>query len=380
MTHRRRDAMNLSQQQNETVTARVLTAPAPGAIAVIELRGRGAADALRAVTRKRSDDSVVDFVENRLVLCRVVDGAETLDDALAVTWSGGSAAELNLHGGVRIVQRVMNLLQRTGVKCIGDATNNDTHGDPVNWLEAEVDAAMMTAHTRRMTRWLLTQRRLLPDLVHAGPMQSVDPELVRRARAAAALVRGLTVAIVGPPNAGKSTLANRLIGHERVITSDIPGTTRDWVSETASIRGWPITLTDTAGIRTTTDAIEREAIHRGLQAALGADLIVVVLDATRTIADRATDLATIVRNLPPDRPRLLVLNKSDLLASITIPANVPGMVCVSALTGTGRDELEAAIAMRLDLESLESDAAAPFTARQWMAIGLADADRIGARS
>lgn len=339
----------------------------PGAIAVIELRGTRAADVLQTVTRRRGNDQPIDFIDGRLVLCRLMDDKQILDEAIAVTWAGGRMAELHLHGGVRIVERAMQLLNRAGAVTAGP----DREPPGVDWVESEIDAALMTAHTRHMTRWLLSQRRLLPAFISAGVLSTIEPDLARRARAAAMLVRGITIAIVGSPNVGKSTLANRLIGHERIITSDIPGTTRDWVSETASVLGWPVTLTDTAGIRRTSDPIEQEAIRRGVQVAHVADLLLVVLDASRPDAERVADLATLSRDLPPGLPSLHILNKCDLTHS---PSKE--MISVSALTGLGRESLEAAIATRLGLDSLDENSPAPFTTRQWNAIGIPDADQI----
>src|SRR6185503_2714425 len=89
------------------------------------------------------------------------------------------------------------------------------------------------------------------------------------------------VAIVGEANVGKSTLANQLFAQERSITADLPGTTRDWVGEVANVDGLPVTLVDTPGVRETADEVEREAIARSGEQVAAADLILLVLDATR---------------------------------------------------------------------------------------------------
>ncbi len=332
------------------VEARLLTAASPGAIAVIGLAGEGAAELLRAATRRRKANESPEFPTNKLVLCRVVDGEETLDDAICVAWDDGRTAELCLHGGVRIVQRVMLLLERMGAR---RAEGEPPAADPT---EAAIDAALMKAETRRMTQWLLAQRRILPAFLREQAGRSPDdPDFERRSAVAAKLVRGLHVAIVGPPNAGKSTLANRLIGRERVITSDIPGTTRDWVSETASVGGWPITLTDTAGIRGTPDAIEREAIARGTHVARRADLVLIVLDATRDEAALRDELAHIEATLAVDSSRLVVLNKIDRLETTERRWSQTDAIGVSALSGERIDALEAATVERLGLDLLRDD-------------------------
>jgi len=146
------------------------------------------------------------------------------------------------------------------------------------------------------------------------------------------LVReGITLAIVGRPNVGKSSLFNALLEQDRAIVTDIPGTTRDLVSETAAIGGIPVKLYDTAGIREGTERVEALGIERSYQAMADADLALVVLDATRPIT--AEDEALMARAAR----RIVVANKADLADG---PA---GMLAVSALTGAGIPELRDAI-------------------------------------
>jgi len=122
---------------------------------------------------------------------------------------------------------------------------------------------------------------------------------------------GATVVIAGPPNAGKSSLLNALLGHDRAIVTPIPGTTRDTLEETFNLRGIPVRLVDTAGLRDTTCPVETLGIERTRDALQSADAILYLLDTTQPPA--ASDLATL-RQLPPDRT-LLLLNKTDLLES-----------------------------------------------------------------
>ena len=148
--------------------------------------------------------------------------------------------------------------------------------------------------------------------------------------------QGLTLAIVGQPNAGKSSLFNRLLDQERAIVTEIPGTTRDLVSETASLGGIPIKFVDTAGIRTGGDKVESLGIERSYQAIADADLTIVVVDLSR--ADDARDDALIARAAGC----LVVGNKSDLPRLSGRAA-----LAVSALTGEGIGELRKAILDRV---------------------------------
>jgi len=150
------------------------------------------------------------------------------------------------------------------------------------------------------------------------------------------LVRsGITLAIVGRPNVGKSSLFNRLLEQDRAIVTEIPGTTRDLVSETAAIGGIPVKLYDTAGIRETAERVESLGIERSYQAMADADLTLVVLDLSAPLA--AEDATLIARA----GTRVLVAgNKADLPRGA---GNWPSMVEVSALTGAGIEALRAAI-------------------------------------
>jgi len=153
------------------------------------------------------------------------------------------------------------------------------------------------------------------------------------------LVRqGLTLAIVGRPNVGQSSLFNRLLEQDRAIVTDIPGTTRDLVSEHAAIGGIPVKLYDTAGIREGSELVESLGIERSYQAMADADLTLVVIDASQPLTSE--DHALIARQ----GRHLVVANKCDLASgNAGSDPSVPGYVSVSALTGQGIPQLRDAI-------------------------------------
>ncbi len=152
---------------------------------------------------------------------------------------------------------------------------------------------------------------------------------------------GLTLAIVGRPNVGKSSLFNRLVERERAIVTATPGTTRDLVSETVAIGGIPIQLVDTAGIRQAFDEAESIGIRKSMEALADADLVLVVLDASQPVAVENNELLRLVES----RPTIVVGNKCDLVSSDQWSAHSgqSSMVRASALTGEGMAELRAEI-------------------------------------
>jgi tRNA modification GTPase len=148
---------------------------------------------------------------------------------------------------------------------------------------------------------------------------------------------GFTLAIVGRPNVGKSSLFNRLLEQDRAIVTDIPGTTRDLVSEVAAIRGIPVKLVDTAGIRAAEGLVETLGIQRSFQAMVEADLALVVVDLSTTAEAQDREL---IERAKSGRRALVVGNKSDLLRQSALPE---GAIAASALTGAGIETVREAI-------------------------------------
>jgi tRNA modification GTPase len=335
--------------------AYLLTPPGAGAIAVVRLLGPGVAGFLRARFSKP-------VVESRCVHGDLssADGA-VLDDPVVVLLPGGWSADVSLHGGAWVVQSFLEMLRKEGFDVTQPAA-----GDPqpmpldavdgASVLEREVNAHFSLARTELAVRVLTHQVEAWREIVRrATPGPGDESHLARwtqkaegiKAELSAILAdRGLwwllrtpRVAIIGAPNVGKSTLANRLFARERVITADLPGTTRDWVGEIANLDGLAVMLVDTPGIRQTDDAIEAEAIARSGEQVGSADLVIVVTDATRPLEGEQAD----VLEAWPDALR--VINKTDTPAPAWDLSLVGGVRTVGT-TGVGVDELRRAIRSR----------------------------------
>ncbi|MFZ0479691.1 MAG: tRNA uridine-5-carboxymethylaminomethyl(34) synthesis GTPase MnmE [Terriglobales bacterium] len=185
-----------------------------------------------------------------------------------------------------------------------------------------------------------------PDKVILGHIDDVRAPLEQLAASSAygkLVHEGLTLAIVGRPNVGKSSLFNRLVERERAIVTAQPGTTRDLVSETVAIGGIPVRLVDTAGIRRALDEAESIGIQKSMEALADADMVLIVLDASHPIANEDRELLGQVEGRSP----ILVANKSDLKSPrSSVPDHLLAAIETSALTGYGIDELRAAILAR----------------------------------
>lgn len=351
----------------------VLTPPGRGGIAVLRCAGPRAAEAIRTCFRPAGRDADLP-VPGRLAYGHVVgpDGLP-LDEVILYCAAGG-VFEVNCHGGPAAVRAVRDRLIACGLE--------EVAADELLALEG---ASRIERAARRMLREVRTPlaARILVDQL--GGALAAEVERVRSAltdgRAGKAddrldallerwhtvgrrLARPPRVAVTGRPNVGKSTLVNRLLGADRVITSPEPGTTRDWLDAPASLDGLPAVLVDTAGLRASDDEIERSGVERARGQAEAADLVVYLLDATEgeTEEDRAS-LAAL-----GDRA-LAAWNKSDLASP---PDGAPqGVAAVSALTGEGVPALVEAMLAKLDYRSVPPDTAVPFTSEQAEAMASA---------
>ena len=151
---------------------------------------------------------------------------------------------------------------------------------------------------------------------------------------------GIPAAIVGRPNAGKSSLLNALLGYDRAIVTDIPGTTRDTIEEKLRLGGVLLRLTDTAGLRDTGDEIERLGVMRSREAMESAELVIAVIDGS---GELAAEDEQILRAAEKSAHGIAVVSKSDLGKAVTLPETSLPTVGLSAVTGEGIDELEAVI-------------------------------------
>jgi len=182
-----------------------------------------------------------------------------------------------------------------------------------------------------------TRDQIIARLEHSVAFMD---ELLRTASEGQILRRGIRAAIVGRPNAGKSSLLNQLLGHDRAIVSPIPGTTRDTIEETANIRGLPVVFIDTAGLRQARDEIEVEGVRRSRQTLQQAEFILHVFDVSEPCTDAdQTDVAEFA-----GKKRIVIRNKIDMPARLELPPgiNVP-VVDVCCLTGQGIEALKDAI-------------------------------------
>ncbi len=354
------------------------SAPGRAGVAVIRVSGGNAGNAVRALTRGA-------VPRQRGVLLRhlydeegaVLDQALLLWFAAPASFTGEDVAEFHIHGGRAVREGVLEVLSRVGglrPAEAGEFTRRAVENGRIDLTRAEAIADLVDAETPAQARQALRQydgglaalyegwrAELAKALAHAeAAIDFADDEVpesaltstqsdigkivqqiqihVKDSRRGEMLREGLHLTVIGPPNAGKSSLINALAQRDVAIVSELPGTTRDVIEARLNLGGYPVIVADTAGLRETGEAIEAEGVRRALARAESADLVLLLLDGSAAET-------SIPRDAKAD---IVVWNKADL----PWPAEREGLR-LSLKSGEGLDELMAALT-QLAREKLEA--------------------------
>ena len=384
----------INDMPNDAKTfATLTTPPGRGGIAVIALAGPGAEEIVRKVFRPWKSHQV--DLPGALRLGHIVDGDRILDEVVLCRASGAAADmsvppgdfyEINIHGGPLVARQTMDLLQRAGAKINRDSHRLFSPAHP-QWnnpaIGREMLAALPQAHSELVVtalsqQWSAGISKLASEFLSSNRQSSIVNREVSTALLGAAdslqvfrkLLAPCEVVVLGPPNVGKSTLVNALVGREVSIVHKQPGTTRDWVRELALILGVPVYLTDTAGLWEESSDIDAQAMQRARDAAAAADLVLLT-GAEFRISDfgfriggngeePAPALQFEIRNPKSEIPRVLRLATQCDACTPTGKYDV----AVSAHTEQGMEELKAAILLTLGLADIDPTAPMAFTERQ----------------
>lgn len=362
----------------DTIVA-IATPPGRGGIGVVRLSGPRAVGIARSLT-----DAAGDFEPRRATLVRVLGRRGAIDRVLVTSfpspqsYTGEDVVEISAHGSPVLLQQIVSSAMNAGARLAepGEFTLRAYLNGRLDLVQAEavrdlVDAVTpaqaraafdqlegtLTEHIRAIDRRLFDLIALLEASLdfpgegyhfvdtdsagrELGEIHSQIHALLEDADRGRLVREGLHVVIAGRPNTGKSSLFNRLAGTGRAIVTDLPGTTRDLLTEVVDIHGIPVTLVDTAGVRQQpSDAIEAEGIARATGARQVAALMLIVLDGSVALTEDDRSLL----DETADSPRLVIVNKIDLPRAWDADQLGPGALTVSAATGDGLDALRAAM-------------------------------------
>ena len=367
--------------------AAISTAQTATAIGILRVSGEGCFALCDKVFRAVNHKTFAAQDPRKTVYGEMLDNqGRVIDRGLAVRFSGPhsytgeDSAEFHCHGSPIVLRELLGALFAAGARQAGpgEFTRRAFLNGKLDLTEAEAVIDLIDAETPAAARNAAAQldgalRRLLEPVQESlleitsrfyavvdypdEDIQDIGPEeiasslltaetaltrLLGTAQRGKILKRGIRTAIVGRPNAGKSSLLNALAGYERAIVTDIPGTTRDTVEESVLCGGVQLRLIDTAGIRETEDTVERLGVERSRRAMESADLVLCVVDGTQGVTCEDEEL---LRCAARCKNWVLVLSKKDLFPAAYAGSLSPAaVVSLSNVTGEGLEELEGAIA------------------------------------
>ena len=369
----------------EDTIAAIATPLGEGGLAVIRISGAEAlviADRSFVPVGKRSR-TASEAESHTIHYGKVMRHGQQVDEVLMAvmraprTFTREDVVEITCHGGILASKSVLDIVLANGARAAqpGEFTKRAFLNGRLDLAQAEAVAEVIHSRTElalsaanEQLAGKLSQRinHLRDDLLHVlahveahidFPDEDIAPderemllqrlekgrafikELLRTAGEGQILRRGIRAAIVGRPNAGKSSLLNQLLGRDRAIVSPKPGTTRDTIEETANVRGLPVVFIDTAGLREAQDDIEGEGVRRSRESLAQAELILHVLDGSESLT--SGDKEHLVEF--EDRKRVLVRNKADLPSKLVLPPQNAVLMDVSCLSGQGIESLKDAI-------------------------------------
>ena len=377
-------------QEFDTIAA-ISTPPGEGAISIVRLSGEQAISIADAVFQS-GKKKLIDVSSHTIHYGHIFDPEkyQMMDEVMVSimrkpkTFTREDIAEINCHGGIVVVNQILQLVLRQGARLAepGEFTKRAFLNGRVDLSQAEAVMDLIRAKTDKAMNLAINQldgnlsrliRQLRQEILEtlaqvevnidypeyddveelttrlllekANQVQKQIQALLQTAQQGKILREGLSTAIIGRPNVGKSSLLNHLLREEKAIVTDIAGTTRDVIEEYVNVRGVPLKLVDTAGIRETEDIVEKIGVERSRKALSEADLILLVLNQSESLTTEDKQLLDITSG----NKRIILLNKTDLPSRINQEDLVPYLenepaLPISVLTSEGLDQLEQAIA------------------------------------
>lgn len=378
--------MNLQEKRNDMITkefdtiAAISTPLGEGAIGIVRLSGTDSFAIAQKIFKGKDLASVASHTLN---YGHIVDPDknEILDEVMVgamrspKTFTREDIIEINTHGGIAVTNEILQLVIREGARLAepGEFTKRAFLNGRVDLTQAEAvmdiiraktDKAMNIAvkqldgslsdlinNTRQEILNTLAQVEVNIDYPEYDDVEEATTEIIREkttefealltnllktARRGKILREGISTAIIGRPNVGKSSLLNNLLREEKAIVTDIEGTTRDVIEEYVNINGVPLKLVDTAGIRETEDIVEQIGVERSKKALKEADLVLLVLNASEPLTDQDRQLLEISQ----DSNRIILLNKVDLPERIEIDQLPEDYIKISVLKNQNIDQIE----------------------------------------
>lgn len=342
----------------DNTIAAISTPVGAGGIAIVRMSGKDSISILEKVFKPFGGKKVADLKSHTVTYGHIVDEEKIIDEVLVIFMKGPKSytredvVEINCHGGIKVVKSVLNTLIKYGADMAmpGEFTKRAFLNGRIDLSQAEAVIDLINAKTELSERasinrleGRLSQRvkdireEILTVTAHieanidypehedetmtykmvtekTGEAIKKVSHLIDTADIGKIIKEGIKTVIIGKPNVGKSSLMNCLIDEDRAIVTDIPGTTRDILEEHINIKGVPLNIIDTAGIRDTDDVIEKIGVEKSLEYAKMADFIFIVLDGSKDLTDEDTEIFEFIKE--NSKKAVVLINKSDLEQNI----------------------------------------------------------------
>lgn len=375
----------------DSTIAAISTPPGTGAIAIVRLSGPDAFEIAQSIFRtaksgnphkQRQKPFESHLARHGFIVDSRTD--QVIDEVVLIpyrapkTYTGEDLVEINCHGGSLISREILEICLKSGARLArpGEFTQRAFLSGRIDLTQAEAVLDLIQSKTSRQGRSALSvlsgdlgrtigksREELIalltrviagidfPEEVGDLPFDDIEEivnsnlvrlkDLSNTARSGKFLRDGIKIALVGRPNAGKSSLLNQLLKFERAIVTDIPGTTRDSLEELIEINGVPVILVDTAGVRETDDLVEKMGIERTRSTIENADLVLSIVDLTCGWGEAEEELSAMIGS----RPAIIIGNKLDLKpdCDLEMPAGAIAGIKISAKTGEGMPDLHECI-------------------------------------
>ncbi len=371
---------------DDTITA-IATAPGEAGISIVRISGPSSIDILDKIFKSKKGISIREFPQRRIVYGHIVDREKdkVVDEVLVVymkapyTYTKEDVVEINCHGGIVPTRNILGLILKNGVRMAepGEFTKRAFLNGRIDLAQAEAVMDLISAKTDKGFDVAMSQLEgslskdvkgvrdvIIETLAHLhvsidyteedieeitypellenlGFVRGQIEKLLGTTETGKIIREGLNTVIIGKPNVGKSSLLNALLRESRAIVTNVPGTTRDIIEEYLSIKGIPLKIIDTAGIRETEDLVERIGVERSKEFFNKADLIILVLDASQELTEEDREIIEHIE----DKRAIVLLNKTDLpekikreeLEELLIDKKI---IRISILEGKGLEEIE----------------------------------------
>ena len=380
--------------------ASISTAPGIGGIGIIRMSGEKSFEVLEKIFEPKTKQSIEEIKGYTIKYGNIMENGEVIDEVLVSyfkapkSYTTENMCEINSHGGNVIVRKILELCLKNGAELAepGEFTKRAFLNGRIDLAQAESVIDVINAKSDKEAKSGIKQlegflskeiksikQEILDVLVNIEVtidypeydtpeiqenemrtmLEGVKNKLEKLEKSfdnGKILKEGIKTAIIGKPNAGKSSLLNAILKEDRAIVTDIAGTTRDTIEEFVTVNGIPLKLVDTAGIREAADEVEKIGVEKSIKQAEEADLIIAIFDSSKELTQEDLEILKLIEN----REAIILLNKSDLNSVITenderLKKVSKNILKISALNKTGIEELYEKISEMFNLNEINFD-------------------------